>query len=118
MWQAPEAYVFSHPDGIQGVALPGDGGDWSFQGIVDVEDHHFTDPRFALAGYDLAHGSPETFRRAYVSETTWPEGFAQCRPVFHVYFLATWVTVLERVDGAAGLCSAIEDRLAALAEAE
>ena len=48
-WVDPPSFSLSHPDGLQAV-FEHDGAAWCLRGLVDLEDHFFLDPRFALAG--------------------------------------------------------------------
>ena len=97
-WRDLRQYSLSHPDGLQGL-VKHDGVAWRFCGAVDIEDHLYTDPRFALAGIDLqarlrGTPSPEALREGYQSNRPWPPGYEDCRPVFQVLFLCTWTYVL------------------------
>lgn len=98
-WRPARSFVFSHPDGLQGI-VQRQGDDWSFAGAVDVEDHTFSDPRFALAGYDLAHPITDAFAQAYRAETDWPSDYETARPLCQLYFLLTWVAVFHDEGGA------------------
>lgn len=65
----PAAFVLSHTDGFQAV-LQRRNGDWELLGHVDVEDMQFTDRRFVMTGFELAHrlnghAVPDAFWRAY-----------------------------------------------------
>jgi hypothetical protein len=96
-WVDPASFCLSHPDGLQGI-FEHDGADWHLRGIVDVEDHFFLDPRFALAGIDLQARLegvelPSAFRAGYTSIRPWPEGFHRARPVYQMLFLCTWSRV-------------------------
>ncbi len=46
----PAQFVFSHTDGFQGVQK--NAGGWTLLGVIDIEDHQFTDQRFVLAGFE------------------------------------------------------------------
>lgn len=48
-WIDPSRFVLSHGDGLQGMLVRTDSG-WALSGVIDIEDHCFTDQRFALAG--------------------------------------------------------------------
>jgi len=50
----PVEFVLSHTDGFQGVLKRRDG-QWMLLGHIDVEDMQFTDRRFVLTGFELAH---------------------------------------------------------------
>jgi hypothetical protein len=45
-WIDPPRFVFSHGDGLQGMWSPTASG-WTLSGVIDIEDHRFTDQRFA-----------------------------------------------------------------------
>ncbi len=94
----PPAFSLGHPDGLQAIATHGDGG-WQLLGLIDVEDHLYTDPRFPLAGVDLQYrlrGSrlPSALRAAYVQQRPWPDDFEAARPLYQLLFLCTWTHVL------------------------
>ena len=73
-WRPAHGFVFSHPDGLQGI-VRNTGEGWEFAGAVDVEDHTYTDPRFALAGYDLAHPICSEFAMSYRDQADWPTDY-------------------------------------------
>jgi fructosamine-3-kinase len=110
----PEDFVLSHTDGFQGVFARGADG-WTLAGVIDIEDHQFTDRRFVLAGLELGHAIegralPEAFWRAYRRVTgVGAEAMAHKR-LFQLYYLLVWIRVLQG-QGALGPCVA---RLAAL----
>ena len=66
-----------------------------FGDFWDLEDHMYTDPRFPLAGLDLAArlvgiALPAALREGYESVRSWPIDFERARPVYQVLFLCTW----------------------------
>jgi fructosamine-3-kinase len=95
----PPAFVFSHEDGFQGVLGKHDGA-WALLGVVDIEDHQFTDQRFVLSGFELSHAIdgrtvPPIFWSAYTARTRVSPSYATLRPMFQIYYLAVWVWVLS-----------------------
>ena len=96
-WTEPAAFSFGHPDGLQGLFQQEALG-WRFRGVIDLEDHMYTDSRFPLAGLDLAArlvgiALPAALREGYESVRSWPTDFARARPVYQVLFLCTWSRV-------------------------
>jgi fructosamine-3-kinase len=99
----PPAFVFSHTDGFQGV-LKKHGGVWTLLGVVDIEDHQFTDQRFVLAGFELSHAIedrtvPAAFWSAYAAQAPVSPSYAAFRPLFQIYDLLVWSWVFrDRAD--------------------
>src|SRR5262245_57815576 len=52
-WQPPAHFVLSEFTGFQGMVRP-IGDQWQLTGLIDIEDHRFVDPRYVLAGHELA----------------------------------------------------------------
>jgi fructosamine-3-kinase len=95
LWTSPDEFVFSHVDGLQAMAKE-ESGRWSFTGIVDIEDHHYVDPRFALAGYELSlhyegREVPKTFWEGYGRFKPTPASYAPLRDLFYLYYLLSWL---------------------------
>ena len=95
----PASFAFSHTDGFQGV-FRRDAGGWNLLGVVDIEDHAFTDPRFVLAGVELSHAFaerevPTSFWQAYEREASPPADLAALKDVFQLYYLLVWTRVLK-----------------------
>lgn len=101
-WVDPAEYVLSHLDGFQGIANKDERG-WNFQGVIDIEDHAFTDQRFVLAGHELAsvmNGEelgPE-FWDAYEQEKTVDPHYEEMKSLFQLYYLLVWRKVFEGTD--------------------
>jgi len=98
-WVDPARFALSHPDGLQGI-FEHDGAQWRIRGIVDIEDHFFLDPRFALTGIELQARLagvelPSAFRAGYTSIRPWPPGLDDARPVYQMLFLCTWSRVVR-----------------------
>ncbi|MEZ4660791.1 MAG: phosphotransferase [Caldilineaceae bacterium] len=96
-WIAPSEYVFSHVDGFQGMAHF-DGNVWALTGVVDIEDHSFTDQRFVLAGHELAlhfelHQTPESFWRGYGQFAAAPDSYLSTRNIFQLFYLLDWLQI-------------------------
>lgn len=110
-WQPATAYSLSHVDGLQGHAVHSSVG-WRFVGHVDLEDVVFLDARFALAGYELAHGgvAAAPFWEAYTSHTAVAPSYEADRAMLQLYLLIDWLwieasresllAVIERTIGA------------------
>jgi len=95
----PAAFVFSHTDGFQGVMARNDGV-WTLRGVIDVEDHQFTDQRFVLAGFELGHAFngrevPADFWRAYKAVKPVEPSYTIFKPLFQLYDLLVWTRVLS-----------------------
>jgi Phosphotransferase enzyme family len=89
----PHEFVLSHTDGFQAL-LKQRGERWEVLGHIDVEDFQFTDRRFVLTGFELAHRLggrlvPEAFWRAY----GWRP--AQRHVQFELLYLLVWARVLQ-----------------------
>lgn len=98
-WTEPNEFVLSHLDGFQGIATKHTTG-WSIDGIIDIEDHQFTDQRFVLCGHELAmetegHSLPASFWEAYSSAKALDPTFQQLKPIFKLYYLLAWLCVFE-----------------------
>lgn len=101
----PPRFVFSHTDGFQGLFRKGGDG-WTLAGVIDIEDHQFTDPRFVLAGLELQHAwagraLPAAFWTAYGPTAPDHERF---RALFQLYYLSVWTRVLQGEPGAFARC--------------
>ena len=95
----PTEFVFSHTDGFQGV-MARRGGLWALRGVIDIEDHQFTDQRFVLAGFELGHAVngrdvPPDFWSAYAGAQPVDPGYETFKPLFHLYYLLVWTWVLQ-----------------------
>ncbi|HLK23293.1 MAG TPA: hypothetical protein VKT30_01400 [Caulobacteraceae bacterium] len=94
----PDAFVLSHTDGFQGV-LRHDGA-WSLLGVIDIEDHQFTDQRFVLAGFELAQafwgrGLDPAFWDAYAAHQPVDPEYRELRPLFWAHYLLVWTWVFR-----------------------
>jgi fructosamine-3-kinase len=95
----PTEFVFSHTDGFQGV-MARRGGLWALRGVIDIEDHQFTDQRFALAGFELGHAIngrdiPPDFWSVYAGAQPVDPGYETFKPLFDLYYLLVWARVLQ-----------------------
>jgi aminoglycoside phosphotransferase (APT) family kinase protein len=95
VWSDPAVFVLSHGDGLQGMASYSDN-TWMFTGVVDLEDHRFTDQRFVLAGYELAvefkdKVVPRTFWAGYEQYATVDPSYRLLKHVFQLYYLLAWL---------------------------
>lgn len=95
-WEDPSRFVLSHTDGFQGIAKQTNGV-YEFMGVIDLEDHQFTDQRFVLAGYELLS---ELWMKKTVSQQFWDiyKKYAQIEPthgnfrnLFQLYYLLDWL---------------------------
>jgi hypothetical protein len=95
-WTEAPSYSLSHVDGLQGHAVHGLTG-WRYLGHVDLEDVVFLDARFALAGYELAHGgiAPAPFWEAYESLVDADASYPAVRSVLQLYLLTDWLWIEE-----------------------
>jgi hypothetical protein len=94
----PDVFVFSHPDGMQAMAEKTQEG-WNFKGIIDIEDHQFTDRRFVLSGHEVAMEMkgkkvPDSFWNGYKRNFE-NEEVAKTDPVFKMFYLLTWLPRIE-----------------------
>lgn len=96
-WQDPSRFVLSHTDGFQGIAKQTSDGVYEFMGVVDLEDHQFTDQRFVLAGYELLS---ELWMLKKVSQQFWDiyekhvqieTTYENFRNLFQLYYLLDWL---------------------------
>jgi fructosamine-3-kinase len=95
----PEDFVFSHTDGFQGVFRRTDR-NWRLMGVIDIEDHQFTDQRFVLAGLELSHAwsgrvVPPAFWNAYGAYRPVDRSYPRFRKLFQLYYLLVWARVLK-----------------------
>jgi fructosamine-3-kinase len=97
----PERFVFSHTDGFQGVLKKTPG--WALAGVIDIEDHQFTDQRFVLAGFELSRAfygpSDPVFWDAYAAVTPVDPSYRTFRPLFQSYYLLVWTWVFRERPG-------------------
>lgn len=96
-WQDPKEFVLSHADGLQGMAKF-EHEHWTFTGAVDIEDHKFTDQRFALAGYELqsSYNSkevPQSFWDSYRKHKTIDPTYSMHRNLFQLGMLLAWFDI-------------------------
>ncbi len=99
VWTDPKAYVFSHTDGIQGMAKRDEKG-WTITGIIDIEDNNFTDPCFVLAGYELGlkvedRTVPASFWEGYKAYAPIDKRFEDLKELFQLYYLLVWLVVFH-----------------------
>lgn len=115
-WRDPASFVLSHGDGFQAmVARRGTG--WTVSGVIDIEDHRFTDARFALAVYELEAGRiplGEAFWAAYLQHRVLESDYEEVRPLYQLYVLLDWLgnvpatqpdtirELLEQIDSRSG----------------
>ena len=94
---APDHFVFSHTDGFQAVLKKT--GDWALLGVIDIEDHQFTDQRFVLAGFELSRAFygpfDPVFWDAYAALKPVDPSYAAFRPLFQTYYLLVWTWVFR-----------------------
>lgn len=95
-WTEPHHFVLAHGDGFQAVAQQRHNG-WGIAGLVDIEDHHFADPRFVLAGHELVM---ELHKRT-LPQDFW-DGYGAADPsvtvlkeYFKLFYLADWLNTLS-----------------------
>jgi fructosamine-3-kinase len=94
-WIDPSRFVLSHGDGLQGMLVQVANG-WALSGVIDIEDHRFTDQRFALAVHELEMSLGQallndSFWAAYLRHTTLDINYSQFRPLFQLYVLLDWL---------------------------
>lgn len=94
-WTPPNEFVFSHVDGFQGMVHYSEG-KWQLSGIIDIEDHSFTDARFVLAGHELAlsfepRDAPDAFWAGYRQFKSVPASYRELRNFFQLYYLLDWL---------------------------
>ena len=95
IWTPPAEFVFSHVDGFQGMVQFVDRA-WHLTGIIDIEDHSFTDARFVLAGHELAlsfeeRDAPDAFWAGYQRFKPVPKSYGELRNFFQIYYLLDWL---------------------------
>ncbi len=94
-WSEPILFVLSHLDGLQGRIDKTSTG-WRLMGVIDVEDHYFTDQRFVLAVFELVAERQNIsilpdFWDAYQQQTTLNPTYWKLRPLFQLYVLLSWI---------------------------
>lgn len=94
-WTPPTEFVFSHVDGFQGMARHIDD-EWHLTGLIDIEDHSFTDARFALAGHELSlsfeeRDAPDAFWAGYQRFKPIPSSYLTLRNFHQLYYLLDWL---------------------------
>lgn len=94
-WVEPKYFSLSHTDGFQGMA-EFKSGKWAFSGVIDMEDHQFTDQRLTLAGHELSleyehRTAPQVFWDSYLKEVRLPEAYADTKDLFQLYYLTSWL---------------------------
>mgnify|MGYP001587282076 CR=1 FL=1 len=93
-WTDPKQFVFSHTDGVQGIAMM-ENNQWQLNGFIDVEDNMFTDQRFVLAGHEMVLEwsnkviLPE-FWEQYQNHIAVDETFQKTKSLFKLYYLISW----------------------------
>lgn len=97
-WRDPEEFVLSHVDGFQGMVKEANG-EWQFTGVIDIEDHTFTDQRFVLAGYELSQNferrvTPKSFWDSYGKQKSIPKTYESHKPLFQLYYLLSWLPLV------------------------
>lgn len=96
-WQDPSHFVLSHTDGFQGIARKTDEV-YEFMGVIDLEDHQFTDQRFVLAGHELlselwmSKKVSQEFWDIYKTHTQVEPSYTDFRSLFQLYYLLDWLT--------------------------
>lgn len=94
-----ENFCFSHLDGFQGILKKQDDL-WELLGVIDIEDHQYTDQRFVLAGFELNN----EMKRGIVSQVFWNEyqkhksidvTFENTKNIFKIYYLLVWCFVFR-----------------------
>ena len=95
-WTDPTGFVLSHLDGLQGIVDKTSTG-WQFMGVIDVEDHCFTDQRFVLATFELEPEIQDVpilpdFWAVYRGMTRLDPSYEKLRPLFQLYILLDWLT--------------------------
>lgn len=99
----PGVFVLSHTDGFQGV-LRKEGAKWDLVGVIDIEDHQFTDQRFVLSGFELSHTlekrtTPNEFWTMYSEQIPIDPTFDTYKKLFQIYYLLVWSRVLKDQPG-------------------
>lgn len=94
-WTDLKSFVFSHTDGFQGMAKF-ENNQWQLTGIIDLEDHQYTDPRFVLQGHELAlefeqRQVPPSFWAAYEKHTPLDPSYEKLKDLFKLYYLLSWL---------------------------
>jgi len=99
-WDNPRQFVLSHTDGFQGMAKY-ESGQWQLTGIIDIEDHQFTDPRFVLAGQELSleyenRSMPPLFWDEYRKHSELDPNYHLVKNLFKSYYLLSWLPVVQK----------------------
>ncbi len=94
-----DKFCFSHLDGFQGI-LKNQDGLWKLLGVIDIEDHQYTDQRFVLAGFELNNNMkrniiPQIFWDEYKKQKRIDVTFETTKNIFKVYYLLVWSYVFR-----------------------
>ena len=99
-WSEPASFVLSHGDGFQAMVAR-QGARWAVTGVIDIEDHRFTDARFALAVHELGAGSiplGAAFWTAYQQQRDLERSYGHVRPLYQLYVLLDWLGNVPATD--------------------
>lgn len=94
-WSEPILFVLSHLDGLQG-RIDRTSKNWQLMGVIDIEDHYFTDQRFVLSVFELVSERQSIsilpdFWNIYQQQTTLDPTYWKLRPLFQLYVLLNWI---------------------------
>jgi Phosphotransferase enzyme family len=94
-WSEPILFVLSHLDGLQG-RIDKNSTSWRLMGVIDIEDHYFTDQRFVLSVFELVTERQSIsilpdFWNVYEQQTTLDPTYWKLRPLFQLYVLLNWI---------------------------
>lgn len=94
-----ENFCFSHLDGFQGI-MKKRNNSWELLGVIDIEDHQYTDQRFVLAGFELNNDMkgniiPPIFWDEYHQSKNIDSTYEKTKNIFKVYYLLVWCYVFR-----------------------
>jgi Phosphotransferase enzyme family len=94
-WSEPILFVLSHLDGLQG-RIDRTSTSWRLMGVIDIEDHYFTDQRFVLSVFELVTERQSIsilpdFWNVYQQQTPIDPTYWRLRPLFQIYVLLNWI---------------------------
>lgn len=96
LWSDPPEFVLSHLDGMRGMIVTTPKNWWQLTGVVDIEEHIFTDQRLVLAGYELKLDPKNdavlsNFWTGYQMEKVVDPTYWRLCALFQLFYLLGWV---------------------------
>lgn len=102
-WEPSKTFVLS-PNGLFQGLLSQDQGKWKLNGVIDLEDHHFTEERLCLVGFDIHQEEFSTelfteFWSGYESIQKISPNYYETRNLYVLFFYLSWLkTYVQTTD--------------------